>query len=90
MAWQKGESGNPGGRPREEAEVKALAREHTRAAVDRLAHWLQSENAKASVAAAIALLDRAYGKPAQAVTGGDGEGPVKLIVEWANEGSDGT
>ena len=65
MAFQKGVSGNPGGRPKENNEVKAAAREYTIEAIERLAFWLKSDNAKASVAAATSLLDRGWGKPHQ-------------------------
>lgn len=77
MPFKKGQSGNPGGRPKEAPEVKELARSHTARAIERLAYWLDSDNAKASVAAALALLDRAWGRPTQAVemTGKDG-GPI--------------
>ena len=67
MTWQKGQSGNPGGRVGVPAEVRELARKHTPQAIDRLVHWMNSDNASASVAAANALLDRGYGKPAQLV-----------------------
>ncbi len=73
VPFPKGKSGNPGGRPKENAEVKELAKAYTAQAIERLAHWMQSDNAKASVAAANALLDRGWGKPAQALTGPDGE-----------------
>jgi hypothetical protein len=56
MTWRKGESGNPGGRVGVPAEVRELARAHTKDAIDRLAHWLKSDNPNASVAAANALL----------------------------------
>lgn len=79
MPFQPGQSGNPGGRPKENDEVKRLARKHSKDAIKRLAHWLHSDNPKASVSAAQALLDRGFGKPAQAIAGPDGEGPVELI-----------
>lgn len=81
--FKKGQSGNPGGRPKDVGEVKDLARKHTKDAVERLVHWLHSDNPKASVSAASVLLDRGWGKAAQSVahTGPDGEGPVKHIVE---------
>lgn len=80
MAFKKGQSGNPGGRPKEDNEVKNLARVHTKRAIERLAFWMESDNPKASVAASQALLDRGYGKPAQAITGPEGQA-VRFIIE---------
>lgn len=65
MPFKKGRSGNPGGRPKEQHDVKELAREYSTEAVERLAAWMRSDNAKASVAACATLLDRAYGKATQ-------------------------
>ncbi len=64
-----GTSPNPGGRPRVIADVTALAREHTAAALHTLASIAgdAEQPAAARVAAANALLDRAYGKPPAAV-----------------------
>jgi hypothetical protein len=67
MAFVKGQSGNPSGRPKEKNEVKELAREHTEEAVARLVMWMRSDNPKASPAAATALLDRAWGRAAQSL-----------------------
>jgi hypothetical protein len=63
--FQKGKSGNPGGRPKEVAEVKALARTHTTTAINTLVSIAASKNATdaARVSACIALLDRGWGKP---------------------------
>ena len=63
--FQKGKSGNPGGRPKEVAEVKALARAHTTTAINMLVSIARSNNATdaARVSACIALLDRGWGKP---------------------------
>lgn len=79
MPFKKGQSGNPGGRPRENYEVRNLARSHTEEAIERLAFWMRSDNAKASPAACNALLNRAWGTPVQMteLTGRDG-GPL----EW--------
>lgn len=78
MPFKPGKSGNPGGRPKENHEVVELARKHTKAAISRLAEWLKSDNPKASVSAAIALLERGHGKAVQRaeITGADG-GPIK-------------
>jgi hypothetical protein len=64
-AFKPGQSGNPGGRPKEVREVLAAAREHTAEAIERLAYWMRLDNAKASPAACIALLNRAWGQPTQ-------------------------
>lgn len=84
MAFEKGKSGNPGGRPKENAEVKELARTHGPRAIERLAEIMNSSDERAAAAASNALLDRGYGKPAQAIVGGDADsGPVKLVIQGA-------
>jgi hypothetical protein len=69
MPFEKGQSGNPGGRPRALIEVQTAAREHTATAVATLARIAGDESAPhaAQIAAAIALLDRGWGRPMQAV-----------------------
>ena len=78
MPFQKGQSGNPGGRPKGAGEVKSTAREYTQESIERLVHWMRSDDARASVPASNALLDRGWGKPAQAIIGGDDDDkPIK-------------
>jgi hypothetical protein len=64
-------------------EIRSLARSYTEMAIQSLAGIAQNgESESAKVAAANALLDRGWGKPAQPVDG-DGEGgPVQLTVTW--------
>jgi hypothetical protein len=83
MAFVKGQSGNPGGRP-ETRYIKDLARARTTEALDTLAEVLKDKEAPhaARVSAANSLLDRGWGKPAQAIVGGDEDDPaVRLITE---------
>lgn len=67
MKWQKGQSGNPGGRPKALQEVEEAARQHTPAAMEALVSIAKNEEAPpaARVSAASVLLDRAWGKPRQ-------------------------
>ena len=68
-SWAPGRSGNPGGRPRAVLEVRDLARSCTQAAVETLLEIMTNPKAPAAarVAAAVAVLDRGWGRPPQAV-----------------------
>jgi hypothetical protein len=80
MPFQPGQSGNPGGRPKILAKVRELAGEHTVDAIETLAKIIcdPDEDARARVAAASAILDRACGKPEQAV-------PLDARHQWSGE-----
>ncbi|GAA3674935.1 DUF5681 domain-containing protein [Acetobacter lovaniensis] len=78
--FQKGVSGNPGGRPKSIKEVKEAAREHTMLAIERLAHWARSNEPAASVAASNALLDRAWGKAPTKFEDDDGNTGLTVII----------
>jgi hypothetical protein len=66
--FARGASGNPGGRSRTARDIQTLAQRHGPEAIETLAQALKSRNERVRVAAAAILLDRAYGKPAQAIT----------------------
>jgi hypothetical protein len=68
------------------AELKEYAGQFTRQAVDALVRIMaKGKSEQARVAAANALLDRAVGKPAQALTGEGGEGPIDTIIRHIYE-----
>jgi len=72
-----------GGRTADGERVRKLCRAKTEEAVRALVEALEAKtedgaaNHEVRIKAANALLDRGYGKPAQAVTGEDG-GPIKV------------
>lgn len=74
--FEKGKSGNPGGRPRVPDDVREAAKALTALALDTLEKIIRDDEtpAAARVTACEAVLNRAWGKPAQAVelTGKDG------------------
>jgi hypothetical protein len=63
--WEKGCSGNPGGRPAGHGDLREIARRHTESALGVLVDVMQDESAPAAarVAACVHLLDRGYGRP---------------------------
>lgn len=82
MALGKKTGGRVRGTPNKAtADIKAAAAIHGPLAISVLAEIaIDSENAAAArVAAAVALLDRGFGKPAQALTGADG-GPIQSVA----------
>src|SRR5438876_12049675 len=70
--WAKGQSGNPGGRPKLLAELRDLARQHAPAAIKELARLaVKAKSETARVAAIRELLYRGYGKAGPLVPGHD-------------------
>jgi len=66
----KGQSGNPGGRPKIIGEVQEVARRYTVEAIETLAAIMRDIKAPpaARATACNSILDRAYGKPPQALS----------------------
>lgn len=84
MPFVKGQSGNPGGRPKALLDVIRLARQETEDSIKALVRVRDDTKAPpaAVVAASTALLDRGWGKPTQPIDGDGQGGPVKHVVMW--------
>jgi hypothetical protein len=83
--FKKGVSGNPSGRPKIYNDMVKMARSHSTEALEKLvAIMRQKRSPKLALRAAELLLDRAWGKVPQSITGEHGEGPVKISVMWQN------
>ncbi|TAA50992.1 MULTISPECIES: DUF5681 domain-containing protein [unclassified Shinella] len=81
MPFEKGRSGNPGGRPKADARVRELAQSQTENAIATLVSVMESLKSApaARVAAATAILDRGWGKPLQAIAGDSDSDPINLL-----------
>ena len=64
-------------------EIKSLARSHTEKALNVLVGIMEQPSASdsARVAAANSLLDRGWGKAAQAIIGGDEDDPAVKVIQ---------
>jgi hypothetical protein len=93
--FKPGQSGNLRGRPKANAHIRKLARSHAVEAIEALVRIIRDPKAKASapIAAACAILDRAFGKPGRAVMYEDEKPPVVKIVttcaDWPRESEEG-
>lgn len=78
MTFKPGQSGNPGGRPKGYADFREQCRKLSPKVVARLTKLLAGKDDRLALDAGKALLEHAWGKPPQAVTGEGGEGSVTL------------
>jgi hypothetical protein len=76
VTFKPGQSGNPGGRPKAEREVIELAREASPRAIGRLIELIDDKDGRIAAAAANSVLDRAFGKPTQPISGDEDKPPV--------------
>ena len=84
MAWIKGQSGNPNGRPKKRLPdgrtISEAAGDHAELALKTLAEIAKNGEASeaARVSASNSLLDRAFGKPTQPIAGDDDHDPLTV------------
>ena len=83
MQFRKGQSGNPGGRPKVLGEVQDLARQYAQTAIVELARLaLKAKSETARIAAIRELLDRGYGRTRQSVEVSAPDGnPLQILFE---------
>jgi hypothetical protein len=81
-SFKPGQSGNPGGRKAAPKEFKELARKTAPAALKYVASVVNDEKAhtRDRIKAAELVMDRAWGRPTQPLTGEDG-GPLVVVLE---------
>jgi hypothetical protein len=80
VTFKPGQSGNPGGRPKAEREVIDLAREGSVRAIGRLIELIEDKDGRIAVSAANSVLDRAFGKPTQPISGDEDKPPVGVAA----------
>lgn|GEM_PF-1294816 len=80
--WKPGQSGNPKGRPKKLVDIAALASEHGPKCVAVVVELLDDPDSRIRLAAAVALLERGFGKPVQPLAG-DPDNPlsVRYVIE---------
>jgi hypothetical protein len=83
LKFRKGQSGNPGGRPKVLGEVQELGRQHAPTVIVELARLaLKAKNETARIAAIRELLDRGYGRPRQAMEVSiPADNPLQLLLD---------
>jgi hypothetical protein len=80
-AFKKGQSGNPGGRPKIAEEIQELAGQHSPEAIERLVHIMKHGTPdSAQVMAADKILDRACGRAPQGFTGAGDKGEILIKI----------
>jgi hypothetical protein len=81
MPFEKGKSGNQGGRPGYAEEIKELARTHCPEAIETLVKIMKEGTPdSARVLAADKILDRGCGRAPQSVVGEDGKEGIVIRI----------
>ncbi len=80
-----GQSGNPSGKSKRFEEIRSLARENSRRALERLVELVDSEDDRVALMAAKEVLDRAWGMVKPAKDENDGRTITVNIVRFAKD-----
>ena len=93
-AWKPGQSGNPGGRPKTHAELRALLLDHAPDAIRKLAEIMAGDSVKEARMAAEGIIDRAGLKgysvepDSHAFVGADGKPLEAFVVRFVRPEDD--
>ena len=88
LPWKKGQSGNPGGRPKLSPELRQLLLDKSGRAIERLVELMESQDERIAFMASKEILDRTYGRPKDADTDDDDKRSVTInIVKLAPDGN---
>jgi hypothetical protein len=80
VPFQKGKSGNPSGRPKMDPEIREMARAASVGALRRAIELVDSKDENVALKAINTVLDRGWGKPAQAVEmSGPNGGAIEIV-----------
>ena len=81
-----GQSGNPGGKSKKLEEIRSLAKDRSRRALERIIELVESDDEKVALMAAKEVLDRAWGKPTQTLeTNVSFAGEFETFIRSLNE-----
>jgi hypothetical protein len=88
--FQPGQSGNPGGKAKGNAEIRELARKHAPEAIAGLLALARGAKVPAAVrrAAWVDVLDRGLGRPTVGEPDSEGREVSRVEYTWASEGGE--
>lgn len=80
MPFKKGSSGNPGGRTKQDKQVKEFAQKHGMECIKGLVALMRDVDAKVRLGAIKELLDRGFGKATQSVEVASSAGQPFMVI----------